>query len=54
MNEHEMYERVHKLIMDIKQDRYGAPLIAALHLCLDLAFELKDAQAKASEPPPQA
>lgn len=32
------YEEIRELIKDIKEDRYGAPLIAALHLCLELTY----------------
>lgn len=35
------YGRVHELVCDINEDRYGRPLTAALHLCLDLADELQ-------------
>lgn len=34
------FERVQALINDINVDRYGRPLMAALHLCLELANEL--------------
>ena len=39
---HAAFERVIKLIEDIQEDRFGRPLVAALHLCNDLANENAD------------
>ena len=36
------FDRVIELIEDVNTDRYGKPLVAALHLCNDLADELED------------
>jgi hypothetical protein len=36
-------DRTEILIDDIKSERYGKPLVAALHLCLELEFALDEA-----------
>lgn len=43
------FSKLAHLIEDIKIDRYGKPLMAALHLCNDLANELAAAEKRVQE-----
>src|SRR5688572_15593594 len=43
------FSRTNALITDTLNERYGRPLVAALHLCLDLEDELRYARQTASK-----
>jgi hypothetical protein len=48
------FSRTNALITDTLNDRYGRPLVAALHLCLDIEDELRYARQTARPPNEQS